>query len=110
MTLSQISTKTGALMGAVAMSAALLFVAPQAHAAPKGAFYKIELKQPSAEPKQMLRGVMVRCDGNICRASEASTAPKHMCKIVARDVGVVTSFQAGERVFTADEVAQCNAK
>jgi hypothetical protein len=31
-----------------------------------------------------------------------------MCISIAREFGAVSSFSAGDRVFTADEVAACN--
>ena len=108
MTLSQISARLGAVAAASAMSATLLFVAPQAHAASNGTYYKIELAQPGAAKPELLRSVFVKCEGTSCRAPMASTAPKNMCISIARKFGAVAAFTAGERVFTADEVAACN--
>ena len=48
MTLSHFSARLGALAAASALSATLVFVAPQAHAASNGSYYKIELAQPTA--------------------------------------------------------------
>ena len=47
MTLSHFSARLGALAAASALSATLVFVAPQAHAASNGSYYKIELVQPA---------------------------------------------------------------
>jgi hypothetical protein len=109
MTLSQISARTGALAAATVLSAALLFVAPQAHAATNNGYYKAELAQPTTAKPKLLRSVYVKCEGTICRAAMASTAPKNMCVSVVREFGAVTAFTAGARVFTAEEVAACNA-
>ena len=108
MTLSQISARVGALAAATAFSAALLFVAPQAHAATNGSYYKVELAQPTTAKPELLRSVYVKCEGNACRAPMASTAPKNMCISIARKFGAVSAFSAGERVFTAEEIAACN--
>lgn len=108
MTLSHISSRFGAIAAASALSATLLFVAPQAHAANNGPYYKVELAQPAASKQELLRSVFVKCEGTACRAPMASTAPKNMCISIARKFGSVSAFTAGERVFTADEVAACN--
>ncbi len=108
MTLSHFSARLGALAAASALSATLLFVAPQAHAATNGSYYKVELTQPTTAKPELLRSVFVKCEGTSCRAPMASTAPKNMCISVARKFGEVSAFTAGERVFTADEIAACN--
>jgi hypothetical protein len=108
MTLSQISARMGVLAAATALSATLLFVAPQAHAASNSSYYKVELAQPTTAKPELLRSVYVKCEGTSCRAPMASTAPKNMCISIAREFGEVAAFTAGERVFTAEEVAACN--
>lgn len=108
MTLSHFSGRVGAIAAASVLSATLLFVAPQAHAANNAPYYKIELAQPAAAKQELLRSVFVKCEGTACRAPMASTAPKNMCISVARKFGAVAAFSAGERVFTADEIAACN--
>lgn len=110
MALSQVSARLGALAAASAISVTLLFgVTTQAQAASSGPYYKIELAQPAASKQELLRSVFVKCEGTACRAPIASTAPKNMCISVARKLGSVSAFTAGERVFTADEIAACNA-
>ncbi len=108
MTLSHVSTRFGALVGAALTTSVLLFAAPQAHAAPAGPYYKAELSQPAASKQELLRSVFVKCEGTACRAPMASTAPKNMCISIAREFGEVSAFSAGDRVFTAEEVAACN--
>ncbi|MVZ97669.1 hypothetical protein EUU23_08110 [Sphingorhabdus sp. IMCC26285] len=108
MTLSQVSSRIGALAAASVISATLLFVAPQAHAASSGPYYKVELAQPAASKQELLRSVFVKCEGTACRAPMASTAPKNMCISISREFGQVSAFSAGDRVFTAEEIAACN--
>lgn len=108
MTLSHVSARFGALAAASVISATLLFVAPQAHAASSGPYYKVELAQPAASKQELLRSVFVKCEGTTCRAPMASTAPKNMCISIAREFGEVSAFSAGDRVFTAEELAACN--
>lgn len=108
MILSHISARLGAIAAASALTATLLVVAPQAHAANNAPYYKIELAQPAAVKSELIRSVFVKCEGTACRAPMASTAPKNMCISVARKLGTIAAFSAGERVFTADELAACN--
>jgi hypothetical protein len=111
MTLSQISSRIGALIGATAISTMLVFVAPMAHAAAAAPFYKVELAQPLAAPKnKLVKGSFFRCSTTNCTSTDNASSPKNMCIWVARDFGEVKSFQAGDRVFTADELAKCNKK
>jgi hypothetical protein len=112
MTLSHVSARAGALAAAAVLSTTLLFgVSTQAQAAPnKGPYYQAELAQPAPSKQELLRSVFVKCEGTACRAPMASTAPKNMCISIAREFGAVTSFSAGDRVFTADEIAACNGQ
>jgi hypothetical protein len=105
MNLSQTSSRFGAFVGAVATSAVLLF----AHAN-TGRFYTVELAQPAASSKAVVRGVVFQCEGTSCRAPVASSAPRNVCASVAKEFGEVTSFKAGDRVLEADDIASCNSK
>jgi hypothetical protein len=109
MTLSPLSLRFGALIGAVVASGTLLFAAPQAYAA-NGPYYQVELAQPATAQKQLIRSVFVKCEGTACRAPLAASAPKNMCISIAREFGEVTAFTAGNRVFDATEIAACNEK
>ena len=108
MNLSQTSSRFGALVGAVATSAVLLFAAPQAHAAAGG--YSVELAQPAPASKAVVRGVVFQCEGTTCRAALSSSAPRNVCASVAKEFGEVTSFKAGDRVLAAEDIASCNSK
>jgi hypothetical protein len=111
MTLSPFSTRLGAFAAAVAVSSTLLFVAPQAHAAkPGGTYYKAELTQAAPAKKELIRGVFVKCADGKCAAPLASAADKNMCVSIAREFGEVASFSAGDRVFDAEQLANCNDK
>ena len=76
MTLSHFSARLGAIAAASALSATLLFVAPQAHAATNGSYYKIELAQPTAAKPELLRSVFVSCEGTSCRAPRSRRRAK----------------------------------
>lgn len=107
MTLSQISSRASALVVAAATSSVLLFAAPQAHAG-NAPYYKVELSQPAAKQKEVVRGVSFKCEGTACRAPMASSAPKNVCVSIAKEFGAVASFTAGNRTFDATEIAACN--
>ncbi len=110
MTLSHVSARLGTLAAAAVLSTTLLFgVAGQVQAA-NGPYYQIELAQPAASKQELLRSVVVKCEGNACRAPQASTAPKNMCISIAREFGEVSAFSAGKRVFGAEELAACNGQ
>ncbi len=109
MTLSQTSTRFGALVGAFATSAVLLFAAPQAHAN-TGRYYTVELAQPAVASKAVVRGVVFQCEGTSCRAPVSSSAPRNVCASVAKEFGEVTSFKAGDRILEASDIANCNSK
>lgn len=110
MNLSQISSKIGALAGATAFSAMLFVAAPQAFAA-SAPFYKAELVQPQAKAQsKLIKGSFFRCTETTCSSTDNASSPKNMCMWVAREFGEVKSFQAGSRVFSADELAKCNKK
>lgn len=110
MTLSHVSARLGTLAAAAVLSATLLVgVSTQAQAqTTKGTYYQVELAQPAASKQELLRSVFVKCEGTACRAPMASTAPKNMCISIAREFGAVAAFAAGDRIFTADEIAACN--
>ncbi len=110
MTLSHLSARSGAMFAAVLVSGTLLFGAPAAHAAPKGAYYEVQLAQASPAKKTIIRGVVFQCNGTRCLAPLSGSAAKNVCISVARELGEVASFKAGERVLGADEMANCNVK
>ena len=109
--LNRTSVRAIALAAAIATSALFVGVAPQVQAATGNApYYQVELSQPAAIDKQLIRGVFVKCEGTACRAPLASSAPKNVCISIAREFGAVSSFKAGNRVFDATEIAACNEK
>lgn len=111
MTLSQSVSRFGILAGAALTSALFVFAAPQAHAAGNnGRFYTVELAQPAAAQRTIVRGVVFNCEGTSCRAAASSSAPRNVCASVARELGEVKSFSAGDRVLEASDLDSCNAK
>lgn len=72
--------------------------------------YIASLQAPAKTAKLVSSDRLWRCDGATCAADgEASSAAKHICSRLAKEVGPLLAFTAQGRVFAADELAQCNA-
>jgi hypothetical protein len=110
MTLSQSFSHFGAFVGALAVTAGVMAIPATPVQAGTARYYTVELAQPAAAKETVIRGVLFKCAGNSCRAPLAGSAPKNVCVSVAKEFGEVSSFKAGDRVLTADDLATCNAK
>ncbi|MXP44177.1 CC_3452 family protein [Allopontixanthobacter sediminis] len=88
--------------------AALTPVETQARAATP--YYTAEFAAPAAEERAIIGGVVWQCAGTTCLAAKASSRPVTLCKRVARELGEITSFTAGNKALEADELAACNGK
>ena len=76
----------------------------------QAAYYSAELAAPAAANNSIIGGVVWQCAGTTCIAAKASSRPVNLCKRVARELGEVTSFTAGETPLEADDLAICNGK
>ncbi len=111
MTLSQSFSRFGAFVGALAITAGVVAVsATPAQAAGANRYYSVELAQPAEAKTAIIRGVMFKCEGTVCRAPLAGSAPRNVCVSVAKEFGQVVSFKAGERVLDANDLSTCNQK
>jgi hypothetical protein len=98
--------------------AALLFAAvtsltalsPAAIAQPANGYYGVTLAAEPAEAKQVVRGMIFACNGASCTAAEGTSRPAVICASVARELGPVTSFRAGDATLDGEALAKCNAK
>ncbi|MDZ4306891.1 CC_3452 family protein [Allopontixanthobacter sp.] len=88
--------------------AAITPVETQARAATP--YYTAQFAAPAAEATAIIGGVVWQCAGSTCLAAKASARPVNLCKRVAREIGEVTSFTAGEKALEAAELATCNGK
>lgn len=73
-------------------------------------YYTAQFAAPAAEETAIIGGVVWQCAGTTCLAAKASSRPVTLCKRVARELGEVTSFTAGEKALEAEELATCNGK
>ena len=77
--------------------------------AQSGSFYSVTLAGEAAG-KQVVRGMLFNCNGATCAAAEGTSRPAIICASVARQLGPVTSFRAGDMALDGEALAKCNAK
>ena len=99
--------RIGALLFSLVGSITLLGSA--AVAQPNGSYYNVTLASEIAG-KQVVRGMIFNCTGVSCAAPEGTSRPAIICASVARELGPVTSFRAGETTLDGEALAKCNAK
>ena len=100
--------RIAALLFSLAGSFALLGSA--AVAQPNPGYYSVTLANEVTEAKQVVRGTLFSCNGASCAAAEGTSRPAIVCASVARELGPVTSFRAGDAVLDGEALAKCNAK
>lgn len=72
----------------------------------------VKLAAPVAEKTKFIAGGAVfLCEADACIASAPSsqTFAASTCKVVAKNVGVVSSFGIGGKTLAADKLGACNA-
>jgi hypothetical protein len=87
----------------------LALLGSAAIAQPNGNYYSITLAQP-AEAKTVVRDMLVNCDGAVCAAAQGTSRPAIVCASIARELGPVTAFRAGDHALDGEALAKCNAK
>lgn len=98
-----------AVTGAV-LIATTLFASAAANAQPRGgAFYRATLATAATTDRAVAGSVVWRCGDTVCTAPRGTSRPTIMCARLAREVGTLTSFVAGDQTLTAEELARCNA-
>lgn len=78
-------------------------------AAPAGYYSAVPAVAPEAG-KSVVRGLVWSCDGAACAAAEGTSRPAIICASVARELGALTSFRAGDELFDEAALAKCNAR
>ena len=73
--------------------------------------YQAQLSAALETPKsKIVNGVVWNCSGNACTGAVDGARPINTCVKVAKAFGPLTSFTGPKGGFSADELAQCNAK
>jgi hypothetical protein len=85
--------------------APIVALAGPAFAAPQ---YQAELASP-VTTKMIVRDMNWACAGNSCSAARTGTSPDGVvCVALAKKLGPLTGFTAGDRVFDASQLDKCN--
>lgn len=94
---------------ALALATSLTLLGSAAVAQPTGGYYNITLAEPAAG-KTVVHEMVVNCDGANCSAAQGTSRPAIVCASIARQLGPVTAFRAGDTVLDGEALAKCNAK
>jgi hypothetical protein len=73
-------------------------------------YYNVTLANDVGATKQVVRGILVNCNGATCAAAEGTSRPGIVCASIARELGPVTAFRAGDETLDGEALAKCNAK
>ena len=73
-------------------------------------YYSVTLAAQPEQAKPVVRGMLFACNGAACSAAAGTSRPAVICASVARELGPVTSFRAGEMTLDGEALAKCNAK
>ena len=93
----------------LSLVSSLTVLGSAAVAQPGSGFYNVTLAQPVAA-KSVVHGVLLNCDGAACAAAQGTSRPAIVCASIARELGPVTSFRAGNETLDGEALAKCNAK
>jgi hypothetical protein len=100
--------RIAALFLALIGSATLLGSA--AIAQPSGSYYNVTLAAQPVATKQVVRGMLFTCNGGMCAGAAGASRPAIVCASLARELGPITSFRAGDQALDGDALAKCNSK
>ena len=93
----------------LALGGSMTLLGSAAIAQPNNNFYNVTLAQPAAT-KTVVRDVILNCDGATCSAAQGTSRPAIVCASIARELGPVTTFRAGNETLDGEALAKCNAK
>jgi hypothetical protein len=89
-------------------SAALSLVLLAGPAVAAEPLYRAGLEKPAGS-RLIIKELAWSCDGAVCTAARTAASPDiNVCASVARKLGRLVSFQAGDRAFEAGELEKCN--
>lgn len=94
----------------LALMGSMTLVGSAAVAQTGNGFYSVTLAAQPEETKTIVRGIAFACNGGMCSAAEGNSRPGIVCASVAREMGPVTAFRAGDEALDGEALAKCNAK
>ena len=98
-----------AVAAAAAATLALTSAAGFAQTPARGYYAATPVTAP-AKGNLVTRSTIWKCGEGVCVASKGTSRDSIMCELVAREVGTLTSFNAGGAAFDADALAKCNTR
>jgi hypothetical protein len=69
--------------------------------------------QPETRPSEqrvLARDNIWRCGETLCTSPRTTTRPAIVCSTLVREIGQLRSFRAAGRPFSAEQLADCNAR
>ena len=73
--------------------------------------YVASLAAPAKVERLVSSDRLWSCSGTTCAAGGEATSPaRNICSRIAEEAGLLLSFSARGRSFTAEELARCNAR
>lgn len=94
-------------LSSLALSSVAL--SPQAaQAQSRGTAFRAELSAPATEARVIAGGVLWACAETTCTAPQNGKRPLRVCRELRREMGPITSFEAGGELLDADTLARCN--
>ena len=106
-------TRFPALLASMAASFVLLS-ATAANARPAnahGPFYQATAVAAPSADKLIIRGNVWKCAGAECAsANPGESRAAIICEALAKEVGALSAFRAGDQAFDDAALAKCNAK
>ncbi|MEL1249146.1 CC_3452 family protein [Aurantiacibacter gilvus] len=97
---------TSLLAALLALTGTFAPVALQAR--PDGAYFTAQLEAPASEERVIAGGVVFACAGTTCVGPRSNTRPLRVCSELRREVGTITSFNAGGEDLAEARLARCN--
>lgn len=98
-----------AAISAIVASAAIL-AAAGVQAQPTGAYYVATPATQPAKARLITRSTAWQLKDGAFVAARAAERDTILCQLLARDVGGLTAFSAGDKTFDAAQIDACNAK
>jgi len=77
---------------------------------PARGYYAATPATAPAKGNLVTRNSIWKCGDGVCTASKGEARDSIMCELVARQVGTLTSFNAGGTAFDEAALAKCNTR
>ena len=72
-------------------------------------YFRAELVTAAEDGQTIAGGVLWRCDGTSCSASQNGKRPLRVCRDLQRQLGAISSFEVNGVALDTETLARCNA-